>query len=239
MKTKKKEASRNKRGYYSIEGVDHVSVTTFLKVIEKPFLMRWYASMEKKGLLKLIKIAKKKGWSSKDLLDKIKEQAVAEVTVAERYTLKRSKAGNTIHKAIQVYLSTGKKTKLSGKTEARAFKLFLHWWKKREYKAIKVEQVVSDKKKKVAGTMDVYLERVKDKKRGIGDWKTGKSIYMEQHLQNEVYRYLARKEFPSSFGIIVHIPQDGGKVTVHEVNGKKYPLKTAWLALDLWRAIYE
>jgi len=238
-KKKKTEVSRNKRGYYPIKGKDYVSVTTFLKVISKGFLMSWYAGMEKKAVLKLFKSAKKKDWSSKSLLKKIKALAEGEQLAAERYSNKRSRVGNEIHKAIQVYLSTGRKPKLRSKAGRRAFKIFLKWWGKGEYKAIKVEQVVSDDKEMVAGTMDIYLERVKDKKRGIGDWKTGKSIYPEMHLQNQMYRHLARKKFPSSFGILIHVPQDGGKVTVHKVNTKKYPLSTAFLALNLYRALYE
>lgn len=240
MAKKKEETSRNKRGYYSIKGVDHISVTTFLKVIGKPFLMRWYAIMERKGVLKLFKKVAKKDWSAEKLLKEIRKEVQREDGLAaERYTNKRSKVGNEIHKAIQLYLSKSKKTRMKSKGGRRAFKSFLHWWGKGEYKALKVEQVVSDKVKKVAGTMDVYLERVEDKKKGIGDWKTGKSIYKEAHLQNVTYQFLARNEFPSTFGVLIHVPQDGGKVTVHKVDHVKYPLKTAWLALDLYRALYE
>ena len=236
---KKKEATRNKKGYYPIDGENFISVTTFLKVIAKIFLMKWYATMEKKAALKLFSKAKSKGWDKKKLLKKIKELAEAEDCAAVRYSGKRSDVGSAVHDAIQLYLSKGKKTKLKSKAARRAFKIFLHWWKKGEYKALKMEQVISDKEKKVAGTMDIYLERVEDKKRGIGDFKTGKSIYLDHHLQLQVYRYLARDEFPSDFGILIHVPQDGGKVTVHDVNTKKYPLKTAWHALDLYRGLYE
>ena len=239
MVKKKEKISRNKRGYYPIKGVEHVSVTTFLKIISKEFLMRWYGTMERKAILKLFKKAEKNGWKPQALLGKIKEEVQEERLAAERYTSKRSKVGNEIHRAIQLYLSKGTKPRMKSKGGKRAMKSFLHWWKKGEYKVIKVEQVVSDKKKKVAGTMDIYLLRVKDKKKGVGDWKTGKSIYREAHLQNQVYRWLGRTEFPSDFGVLFHVPQDGGKVTVHPVDNKKYPLSTAWLALYLYRALYE
>ena len=237
---KKKEATRNKKGYYPIDGEDFVSVTTFLKVIAKEFLMRWYASMEKKGVLKLFSKAKKKGWDSKKLLKRIKAEAEMDNHAAERYSGKRSDVGNAVHEAIRLYLDKGKKTKLKSKAARRAFKIFLHWWKKGEYKALKVEQVVSDKKMKVAGTLDIYLERVKDGARGIGDFKTGKSIYQENHLQLVVYQFLADKSgFPNDFAVLIHVPQDGGKVKVHDVNRVKYSLKTAWHALDLYRGLYE
>ena len=124
---------------------------------------------------------------------------------------------------------------IKNKTHRKAFNNFIEWWSKGEYRIIKSEVMVYDKKLKIAGTLDAYLERVKDKARGIGDWKTGKSVYGESHMQVVTYKHLARKNFPSTFGIIVHVPQDGGKVKVYKVNEKKYPLKRALAAHKLWK----
>ena len=60
-KLKKKKAKRNQRGYYDIKGLPHVSVTTYQRVINKPFLMPWYGRMEQKAVLKLIRKFTKKG----------------------------------------------------------------------------------------------------------------------------------------------------------------------------------
>jgi len=238
----KKKSKRNKRGYYTIKGKDHVSVTTYQRVINKPFLMPWYGRMEQKAVLKILKKFK---WetsatnNAKEILKAIKKLVSREDTAADRYIMKRGKRGNEIHKAIQVFLKSGKKPKLKHPKSKKAFKNFLKWWPTSGYKALKVEKVVSDKKKGVAGTLDVYLLRIKDKKKGIGDWKTGKNIYDEHHMQNQVYRYLGRKKYPSDFGILIHVPQDGGPVKEHKVNTKKFPLELCWHALALYRGLHE
>ena len=234
-----KEIARDKKGYYNIKKIPHVSVTTFLKVISKPFLYGWNGRKEQQAVLHLIRKLKKKGVLAPEILKKVKKLVKRSSTAAERYMYKRGAAGNVIHRAIDRFLRTGKKTTIKNKTHRKAFKNFLAWWSKGEYKIRKSEQMIFDKKLRVAGTMDAYLERVKDKARGIGDWKTGKSIYLESYLQNVTYRHLARKTFPSTFGIIVHIPQDGGPVKVHEANSKKYPLKMSLATLKLYRYLYE
>ena len=230
-----KEISRDKKGFYTIEKIPYVSVTTFLKVIAKSFLYIWPGKKEQQEVLRLIRKLKKKGKTPKEILKKIKKFVKNDRTAAERYTTKRGIAGGVIHKAIDRYLKTGKKSTIKNKTHRKAFNNFVEWWSKGEYRIIKSEVMIYDKKLKIAGTMDAYLERVKDKARGIGDWKTGKSIYGESHLQVVTYKHLARKDYPSTFGIIVHIPQDGGKVKVHKVNEKKYPLKMSLTAHRLWR----
>jgi len=230
-----KEITRDKKGFYMIEKTPHVSVTTFLRVIAKPFLYTWPGRVEQQEILRLIRKLKKKGKTPKEILRKVKKFVKDDRTAAERYTTKRGIAGGVIHRAIDRYLRTGKKTTIKNKTHRKAFNNFIEWWSKGEYRFIKGEQLVFDKKLKIAGRIDAYLERVKDKARGIGDWKTGKNIYGESHLQVVTYKHLARKKFPSTFGIIVHIPQDGGKVKPHKVNEKKYPLKRALTAHRLWR----
>jgi len=83
----KKKAKRNKRGYYTIKGKDHVSVTTYQRVIKKPFLMPWYGRMEQKAVLKLIK------GEGKDhtVLRAIRKLVSREDTAADRYIMKRGK----------------------------------------------------------------------------------------------------------------------------------------------------
>lgn len=234
-----KKLRRNKKGYYTIRKEPYVSVTTFLRVIAKGFLLGWYARMEQDLVKRVVAKGRKKGMSDAEIIKKIIYFVSKKSTAADRYVWKRSKAGNILHKAIQAYLDTGKKTRIENPTTRKAFNNFLEWWAKGEYKALGQEQMVHDKDKKTAGTLDVYLERVKDGKRLIGDWKTGKYVYPDHHLQNIVYRYLGRKSHPSVGGLLIHVPQDGGPVKVHKADQKKYPLSMAWHALDLWRDVYE
>ena len=234
-----KEIIRDKKGFYMIEKTPHVSVTTFLRVIAKPFLYTWPGRVEQKAVLRLIRKLKKKGVLPAEIVKKVKKFVKRSTTAAERYTYKRGVAGGVIHRAIDRYLRTGKKSTIKNKIHRKAFHNFVEWWSKGEYRVIKSEVMAYDKKLKIAGTIDGYIERVKDKARGIADWKTGKNIYGESHLQVVTYRYLARKDYPSTFGLIVHVPQDGGKVKAHKVNEKKYPLKMALAAHRLWRYLDE
>lgn len=238
---KKKTPKRNMRGYYPIGKEYYVSVTTFLRIINKSFLYLWYANMERKGIVRILDKVDEQG-------NKLKGAVLRQLlfnfchkdrVAADRYIIKRGDAGSEIHKAIQRYLSTGKKSKLTKKNSRKAFRNFLAWWPTSGYRAIKLEDVVFDKKLKAAGQLDIYLERIKDKKKGIGDWKTGKNIYLENYLQNVLYRHLGRKTHPSEFGVIFHIPQDGGPITEHKVDEKKYPLSMGVHALELWRDVNE
>ncbi len=171
------------------------------------------------------------------------ERAVSEASRRSYFaTGPTREAGNIIHKAIDSYLATGKKPKIKDKGHKAAFKNFLKWWKTAGYEVIETECVISDPDLEgegpVAGTMDAYLRRKKDKKKGIIDWKTGKSVYTEHYLQLNVYRRLARKSHPSQFGLIVRIPQDGGKVMEYPVPEDRL-LDTSIAALKLWRGLNE
>lgn len=237
---KSKGPSRDKRGYYTIKKVPHVSVTTFLKIINLPFLYKWYATMERKGIIKIIdKLTKKGHLKAAVLRQEILNYCHKKLVAAERYMYKRGDAGNIIHKAIDRYLATGKKPHFKKTKHKKVFKRWLRWWDASGYEVIKTEVIASDLKLRTAGTIDAYVRHKKTKKRGILDWKTGKNIYLKDYLQNVTYRHLARKTLPSDFGLIVRVPQDGGKIKEHKVDEKKYTLRFALHALDLWRDVNE
>jgi len=116
-----KEIIRDKKGFYTIEKIPHISVTTFLRVIAKTFLYTWPGRVEQKAVLRLIRKLKKKGKLPAEIVKEVKKLVKRSTTAAERYTYKRGVAGRVIHKAIDQYLRTGKKITIKNKIHRKAF----------------------------------------------------------------------------------------------------------------------
>ena len=203
--------------FYTIEKTSYISVTTTCKMLPKPFLMPWYANMEKKAVRRLLKKYKKKHLLLTALLEELAKLAKKKSpTAASIYIEKTSKFGNALHAAIEGFF-TGHKPKLQGK-QKKCFKQFKTWWKTSGFTAIKKESefVVHSKKLKVAGTVDQGVLR--EKRHEILDWKTGKSVYPDHYFQVVIYIICCQEMgLKVKRGWIVHTPRDGSKVKVYKV----------------------
>jgi hypothetical protein len=65
------------------------------------------------------------------------------------------------------------------------------WKKSVHLKPIAIEQVVYSPKYGYAGTLDLLAEV--NGELAVLDWKTGKAVYSEAHLQNAAYRQAVRE----------------------------------------------
>lgn len=147
--------------YINKEGVEVASVTSILKVLNKPSLSKWANSL---------------GW---------KRQNVDKVLMSS------AEKGTIIHEAINSYLFNEKfkfeETESCDKaTLMYALDNFITWKKQNDFKPIWGEKkMVCDK---FGGTVDLYCEL--DGKKTILDFKTSKAFYSSMFLQLAAYTHM-------------------------------------------------
>ncbi len=200
--------------FYTINGKKYVSATTVCKMMPKPFLLPWYAKMEKQAVAKLMATIT----SSKKLRSALQDLVEGRPAAID-YIEKTAKFGNKIHAAIESRFSKAKAPKLK-KKHRKCMKEFDRWWKGSGLVAVpkKAEFVVHSKKLGVAGTLDL-LAKLKDTKiLMVLDWKTGSGVYPEAFYQVVIYILcLQEMGFAVKSGLIVHVSRDGSSVKLHQV----------------------
>ena len=224
--------------FYTIEKTSYISVTTTCRMLPKPFLMPWYANMEKQAVRRLLE--KYEGKKKKLIKELYKLSEPRSPTAASTYITKTSKFGDAIHDAIHGYF-TGHKTKLTPK-QKKCFKQFKRWWVGSGFTSIKKESefVVHSKKEGVAGTIDKGVKNAKGKHQ-IVDWKTGKSVYPDHYYQVVMYIICCQEMgLKVKVGWIVHTPRDGSKVKAYKVvpgKGKAPSIAQAKQVIAFWKML--
>lgn len=219
--------------FYMIGGEKLVSVTTFLRVLSKPFLMPWYVKMERENILDIIN-------NNGEVLNTIEEikrsffynkkgEVSGYAAAADAYVKKAAALGRNCHNAVENYLKDNSyKAKLTER-EMERYKTWKEWWLQSGFKLKDQEETVYDLALGYAGTLDARA--VRDNEEYIIDWKFGKGAgYPENHLQNIAYRYAAYKK---AKGLIVHIPSGGGPVVEIPID-PKYTIDHVRACLTLW-----
>ena len=232
-----KDKVRNIDGvrFYLIKKGWYVSVTTTCKMLPKPFLMPWYANMEKKAVRRLLK--KYKGEKLIKKLTKLSKKKSP--TAAGMYIKKTSKFGDMLHNAIHGHF-TGHTVKLSKKGK-KCFKQFKTWWEDSGFTSIKKESefIVHSDTLKIAGTIDKGIKR--EGKHEIVDWKTGKSVYPDHYYQVVMYIICCQEMgLKVKVGWIVHTPRNGSKVKVYKVvpgKGKAPSFAQAKQVIAFWKML--
>jgi hypothetical protein len=192
------------------------SVTNILGVLNKPLLVPWAAKVEREASLeaaadlyhdcygtpKLSRVA----WIStmQMRMGKVK----AHKKILEKAGDIGSQAHNLIEWTIKAMLchEAGPSPRISPKAEW-AFAAWERWANSVSFKPILVEQVVYSRTYGFAGTLDLFAEI--NGKPTVVDWKTGKAVYAESHLQNAAYRHALREmgHGDPEQGIIVRLPK--------------------------------
>jgi len=212
--------------YYDFPGDPrkYVSVTTFLDVISKPFLIPWAAKMERELIQALID----KGAG----INRIQEYIAAKQPYGyDLYSQIARDWGSKIHKAIDYTLKDLKLPKMT-KDEKKVYDKWVEWWESKGYELKGAERVVKSMKYGFAGTLDAL---VTDHNIVI-DWKTGKGSYPEHELQNYAYQQaLVEEGIVTGGGLLVYIPKDKDVYTKEVPQVTASLLEPALAALDVWR----
>lgn len=201
---------------YDIDGTLYPSVTTILQAIGKPALVNWAAKVEREmvlevsaGLYQDAPIGKRmsvSAWITS------MQSRLTRTKAHQKELAKASEIGSQAHALIEWNLKArmlqqpGPPPKITDKAQW-SFMAWEDWAKSVELKPIFVEQVVYSEKHGYAGTLDLLAEV--NGKLTVLDWKTGKAIYCEAHLQNAAYRQAIREMGHGDpvQGIIVRLPK--------------------------------
>jgi hypothetical protein len=216
----KRIAKENKWGdksrFYHVKDKEYPSVTTILSCIGKPALVQWSANVERQMVsevsadlyLEVSETPKmsKIGWLT-TLADRLGKTKANQKELA-----KASEIGSQAHAMIEWNLrarmleKAGPPPMISDKAQW-SFRSWEDWAESVELKPILIEHGVYSELHGYAGTADLLAEI--NGKQTLLDWKTGKAIYPEAHLQNAAYRSAIREMGCGNpeQGLIVRLPK--------------------------------
>jgi len=204
------------RTYTTPEGEKYPSVTTIIGVIGKPALIAWAANMERTmcldvsaglyehlyGTPKLSRVA----WIS------TLEKRLGQERAHKRELNKAADIGSQIHALIEWGLRAKMLAEPGPSPHACdkamwGYMAWQDWAKSVNLKPIHIEQQVWSGIHKSAGTMDLYAEV--NGVETVLDWKSGKAVYPEAHIQNAAYRMFLREmgHGDAKTGLIVRVPK--------------------------------
>jgi hypothetical protein len=187
-----------------------------LTVINKPALVNWAATTERNLVMQvaadLYQDAPAQKMTRAAWINTM-ETRLGKQKAGERELAKAGQIGTQVHGLIEYSL----KVKLCQKAEppplisdkaAWAFACYEKWAKQVNLTPIYIEQTVYSVTHGYAGTMDLYAEI--DGKATVVDFKTGKAVYPEAHLQNAAYRFALREmgHGDAIQGIILRLPKN-------------------------------
>src|SRR3990170_3101551 len=201
------------RFYTIAEGVQLPSVTTILNVVGKPALVQW-AAKEERTMVSAVAadLAKTPPMSRTAYLTTLTDR-LGKQRANQKLLAKASEIGSQVHAMAEWNFrrALGQKVGPEPKIEDRAqwgYMALEDWASSVKFKPLKIEQTVWSTTHGYAGTMDL-LALVNDVPTLV-DFKTGKAIYGEAHLQNVAYQVAYNEmghEPQAQAGLIVRLPK--------------------------------
>jgi len=214
--TTKDRVKKGSSRFYPIDGELFPSVTTILDVIGKPALMNWAGKVEREMVLSVsadlyADCSRTEPMSRAAWLLTMNARLGKEKASAKELR-KAGDIGTQCHELIEWTLKgelmyeAGPSPRISDAAQW-AFMAWQDWRQAAKLKPIAIEQVVYSRTHHYAGTLDLLAEV--DGVLTVIDWKTGKAIYSESHLQNAAYRHAVREmgHGDPKKGLIVRLPK--------------------------------
>lgn len=218
MVMKRTETHRGR--FYSADGKKYPSVTTILSCINKPALVYWAAKVEREMVLyeaakfyeELALPPQPVEISRLGFITQL-EQRIGKEQAAKKALEKAGDIGSDAHKRIE-WLLRGELCQKVGyeppiRPEAQiAVDAWQKWRKTVDFKPVAVESQVWSHVHGFAGTQDFMAAEVNGVET-LCDWKTGKAVYFEAHLQNAAYRVAVREMglADPKAGLILRLPK--------------------------------
>jgi hypothetical protein len=205
--------------FYDTPDGSFPSVTTILGVVMKPALIPWAAKLERDLVSEAAANLYADAFGAPQM-----ERPAYLLTLQNRIGRERAHArelrkaadiGSETHAMIEhhlrgmLYASPGPPPRISERA-LWSFMVFVDWAKRVDLKPILIEQTVWSRTFGYAGTLDLLCEV--DGRRAVVDWKTGRRVYQEAHLQNSAYRRaldeMGHAGDGELGGYIVRLPKD-------------------------------
>lgn len=185
-----------------------ISVTSALKVLDKPALVGWAERMGAEGALRMERRGALQGIEIEDALGVVRREGEG----ADAKKEAGADRGTAVHEALRVYCEDGTVPSISDFDPAvRGYVQGLcGWLLKAKPVPLATEQIVGSPTHGYAGRFDLLCEL--DGIRTIVDLKTSVRVFPEHHLQTAAYA-LALEECgqePAMQGVIVAVSAEGG-----------------------------
>ncbi len=165
-----------KAGQYLVDGIQYPSVTTILKVVDKPALLKWAAKMGAKAVL-----------SDPVLYDTPEAAAGAIYEMNKKDGQTATERGTEAHKVAENYAkAVVKGTADAFKSDNPYFPAVRSFFDTMKPEIYFIEVILVNTKEVYAGTADLIAKL--GNRLFIIDWKTSKFVYDEMPLQVEAYR---------------------------------------------------
>lgn len=200
------------RHYATPDGV-YPSVTTILKVLglSTNALVAWSAGREREAILEAVGdvYAEWDGGGPNDFVAAV-EARIGKAKQHQTLLAKAADIGTSIHHSIQwklrqeMGLPNGPKPAIVPQA-AVALTAWEDWWRGARLRPIRIEQPLWDAEIGYAGTADLIAEGPEGLE--LWDWKSGKGIYAEYHMQIAAYCHAARRWGWIKRGGIVRLPK--------------------------------
>ena len=221
--------------WYPVEGEWFPSVTTILKVLDKPGLARWSARVGLEAArAALLARGKPGGVLPSEWVDQIMEHWIS---TGEREAQAAAERGTRAHQMIQAVLQREKPSELSPELEPVLINLNV-WRQSCGLQMKDTEVMVYSLKHRFAGTIDAVAER--GSSNVLLDWKTSKRIYPQHLLQVAAYA-LAYTEMTGRQVDEAWIIRLGAvayrEVEAYQVQHLAQAQETFLAALSLWRGL--
>ena len=203
--------------FYEVDDQKLPSVTTILDAVAKPALIPWAAKQERELVLNAArKLMANEGVTRGNFMASL-ETAIGQEKAHVRALAKAKTIGSECHALIEWHLRRELKQEVGTEPVVSekalwAFMVYEEWRRSANLSVTLVEQVVYSRRYGYAGTMDFAGEIDNDAQRIVvlGDFKTGKAIYGEAHLQVAAYAHaLVEMGYATTLpaGCIVRLPK--------------------------------
>lgn len=222
---------RDEAGFYHVsDGVKYPSVTTIIRVIDKPALMFWYAKIQRETDAALARASKSVKAASAAILKNTRPADTARDSAADI----GKQAHTMVEWTILGMLGAKKRSKPEMGPEAKkCFESWKAWFKASGLKPVFAEKMTWSDKYHYAGTADCLAEKAG--KLYVLDWKSSKGIYPEMHLQTRAYQQAFIEQGHKVVGgAVIRLPKEGGEVEV-QMTPKGLTLDPFLAAIVLWK----
>jgi hypothetical protein len=215
---------REEHRYYRTPDGVFPGVTTVLKVLglSREGLINWAVNLEREACLAAAAYAYLETCadSSVSAFDAAMKDGLGAERAHQRALTKAGDIGTQAHARVKWFLAQqcgqdpGPCPVISDQA-ARAYVSFTDWWAQAGLKPVRVEQPIWHAGLGYAGTGDLIADD-SDGFRDIYDFKTGKGIYLEHHLQVRAYVEAAREWSPIRGGKLIRLPKTADDVFMPE-----------------------
>lgn len=203
--------------FYEVGTEKYPSVTTILEAVAKPALVPWAAKQERELVYSAVRRLIANPEVKRENFMASLDSAVGQEKAHSKAMAKARTIGSECHGLIEWHIrrelkqAVGTEPQVSEKA-LWAFMVYEEWRKAANLSITLVEQVVYSKRYGYAGTMDFggEIDQVGGRITVLGDFKTGKAIYAESHLQVAAYAHaLVEMGYATTMpaGCIVRLPK--------------------------------